>query len=168
MKAYATEKKQNRREAQITKRALNRIWTLWMLSLFHSGDRNRLANRITTCGTRREEGRSEESRQERPTANPHCERRVSQRRRARQVLHELFAQVVVDPVNLLLREGLSYDPVQLVAALRVVPEGLLDDYADPPALALVACGWKGDGGGRGSTVLLPRIKSMGFAVSFIV
>src|SRR5207244_1252480 len=48
-----------------------------------------------------------------------------------QVLHGLFAEVVINTVNLLFVEDPGYFDVQFFGAREVVPEGLLDDDASP-------------------------------------
>mmetsp|Transcript_9038 Transcript_9038/g.25336 ORF Transcript_9038/g.25336 Transcript_9038/m.25336 type:complete len:544 (-) Transcript_9038:129-1760(-) len=49
-----------------------------------------------------------------------------------EVLHQFLAQVVVDAVDLLLREVLPERAAELGAALAVAAEGLLHDHARPP------------------------------------
>ncbi|GAA3069071.1 hypothetical protein GCM10020000_61920 [Streptomyces olivoverticillatus] len=66
------------------------------------------------------------------------------------VLDRLLAQVVVDPEDLFRREDLVDDPVELLGAGQVVPEGLLDDGAPPGALLLV-----------GQAVLLQLLDDLG-------
>ena len=46
-----------------------------------------------------------------------------------QVLHRLFAQIVVDPVDLRFIEGLSHGGVDFLARRQVVPERLLQNQA---------------------------------------
>ena len=46
-----------------------------------------------------------------------------------QVLHRLFAQIVVDPVDLRFIEGLSHGGVDFLARRQVVPEQLLQGQA---------------------------------------
>src|SRR5688500_12424257 len=53
----------------------------------------------------------------------------------KEVLHGLFAEVVVDPEDLVLREVSRDDPVQLVRGPEIAPERFLDDQAMPPRRA---------------------------------
>src|SRR5712691_10593374 len=50
------------------------------------------------------------------------------------VLDRLLAEVVIDPIHLLLTEGFREQAVQLAGALRVVAERLFDDDARPAVL----------------------------------
>ena len=47
------------------------------------------------------------------------------------ILHRVFAHVVIDPIDLLLHEKIRNVPVQLERALQIVAERLLDDHASP-------------------------------------
>lgn len=53
----------------------------------------------------------------------------------RQVLYELFAEVVVDAVHLVLSKVLTQLTTQLLEGLAVSPEGLLHDDTRPPTPA---------------------------------
>ncbi len=75
-------------------------------------------------------------------AVPHrLEHRVGEPQR-QQVLDGLLAQVVVDPEDVLGGEDLVHQPVEVLAALQVVAERLLDHDA-PPATALGVVGHPG-------------------------
>jgi len=51
-----------------------------------------------------------------------------------EVLHRLFAEVVVDAEHRVRREDLAHHGVKFIRGLEVVPKGLLDDDAAPRAL----------------------------------